>query len=68
MTNQKKWTALRLIGCILMCLGLIVLGIATQGGSLMYEFIGFGGLFAGFCVFIYGLMVQILGSTMGRRK
>ncbi len=56
MTNQEKWVLMRVIGFILMCIGLIAAGIATQGASVAIEITGLSGLLLGFCVFTYGLV------------
>jgi hypothetical protein len=56
MTEQKKWALIRIIGFIVMCLGIVILGIATQGASIIIELIGLSGLFIGLCMIVHGLI------------
>ena len=57
MIKQKKWTILRLIGFVLMCIGLVATAMATQGTSAVFEVIALGSLFIGFlCLLAYGIV------------
>lgn len=56
MIKQKKWTLIRLIGLILICIGFIAVILATQGAGIVFDLISLIGLLGGFCTFTYGLV------------
>ena len=60
MRKQTKWYLIRLTGFILMCLSILILGVVTQGGSIILELAGLGGLFVGLCMIVYGLIKSYL--------
>lgn len=68
MTKQKRWTLIGLTGFVLICIGFIVLGIATQGASFVTEIIGLSGMFMGFFLFTYGYSAKWLHKKQKEDK
>ncbi len=56
MKKQKKWSLMRVIGSILICIGLVTTAVATQGTSAIFEVVAIGNLFIGSCLLAYGMV------------
>ncbi len=55
MEKQRKWSLMRIIGSILICIGLVATAVVTQGTSAIFEIISLSSLFIGICLLAYGL-------------